>query len=345
MHSSSKKVTLKDVAEAAKVSRMTVSLALRNHPSLPKSTRYRIREVAERLGYRPDPNIGQLMEKIRGKKTHRLPNVIAYLTAHKRRDDWHNEPTQRMYYEGAKWRADELGYCLEEFWLREPGMTERRLSEIVRNRGIEGALIAPVPIAQELFLDFHWDYVSAVEIGYSLIKPALHRCCNHQFHSMMALMRNLQRAGYRKIGLAMRRDQDTRTHHNWRAGYLASLDLLDLSKTVPMLLPDSWSRSAFAKWLHKHHPDVIVTSGLDVALWLKALDIRVPGEIGLANIDLSPAMGDMTGIDQNSHDVGTAAFDLLVSLMRLNERGIPKLPRVLMLEGNYVQGSTTRKVG
>src|SRR5690606_27714546 len=48
-------LTLADVARVAGVHPTTVSLALRDHPSIPSETRARIRAVAKELGYRRDP--------------------------------------------------------------------------------------------------------------------------------------------------------------------------------------------------------------------------------------------------------------------------------------------------
>lgn len=337
-------VTLKEVADAAGVSRMTVSLSLRDHPSLPPATRRRIRRIADRLGYRGDPDIVKLMEKIREKKTNHLPNVIGYLTAHPQRLAWRAEPTQRMYYEGACRRAEECGYQIEEFWLREAGMTEKRLSEIIRNRGIEGVIVAPVPVAQNLFQQFRWEYVSAVELGYSLINPSLHRCCNHQFQSMLRLMRSLQAAGYRDIGLAMARDQDERVNCNWSAAYLVTQSQLSKHRNIPVLLTPDWNRQVFAQWLKRHRPEVIVTISPHVGQWLEEMGIRTPQDVGLANVDLRPDMSNVTGIDQHSTQVGAAAVNSLISLMRFSERGVPINPRILMVEGSYVQGATTRGI-
>ncbi|MDW8343724.1 MAG: LacI family DNA-binding transcriptional regulator [Verrucomicrobiae bacterium] len=50
-----KKVTLETVARAAGVHRATVSHSVRNHPSIPQTTRERIAEIARKLGYRPNP--------------------------------------------------------------------------------------------------------------------------------------------------------------------------------------------------------------------------------------------------------------------------------------------------
>lgn len=51
-----KRVTSKDVANAAGVSRTTVSLVLNNHPTviIPEATRQRVREVAAQLNYHPN---------------------------------------------------------------------------------------------------------------------------------------------------------------------------------------------------------------------------------------------------------------------------------------------------
>src|SRR5688500_4585380 len=52
--------TLADIAAAAKVHVTTVSLALRDHPSIPPVTRARIRAMAREFGYQRDPLIDAL---------------------------------------------------------------------------------------------------------------------------------------------------------------------------------------------------------------------------------------------------------------------------------------------
>lgn len=338
------RITLKHIAEQADVSRMTVSLALRDDPLLPQATRTRIQAIARQMGYRPDPDMARLMEVIRARKKRVEPNKIAYLTAYDNRPDWKKESTQWLYFDGAQRRAHECGYVLEEHWLRAPGMTDRRLSEIIRNRGIEGVIVAPLPGHEPIFDGFRWEYVSAVELGYSLSRPALNRACNHQFQSMMLLIQTLHAWGYRRLGLAMPRDQDDRVNHHWRAAYLAGQQLWAGSPNQPMpFLPDKWTRTEFERWLKASRPDCVVTIGKDVASWLAKLGWRTPQDIGLANVDLSPSMVGVTGIDQNSRRVGAAALDLLISQIRHNERGIPPVPRIVMLEGTFVPGSTARK--
>lgn len=340
-NSPNKRIGLQEVATAAGVSRMTVSLALRNHLSLPPATRKRIQEIAKQLGYQPDPDMGQLMEKMRARKKGRLPAIIAYITGYETRDGWRTFPTHVAYHEGAYARAAECGYRLDSFWLREPGMNEARLSSILRNRCIEGAIIAPFPDSGVISEQFRWDYLSAVQLGYSNLNWHLYRSCNHQFQSMKLLVQKLQQAGYRKIGLAMSAGQDERVNNNWRAAYLASQGNAPDSPSIPMQLSSNLDKNQFAHWYNEHRPDAIVTVGTDVHRWLTELKIKIPREVGLANVDLTSDMGKMTGIDQNSTAVGAAAVDHLITLMRFSERGIPSVPKILMVEGTFVQGTTT----
>ena len=59
---------MKHVAQAAGVSVMTVSLALRHAPSIPVATRERVLAAAEKLGYRRNPLVSVLMAGLRGRQ-------------------------------------------------------------------------------------------------------------------------------------------------------------------------------------------------------------------------------------------------------------------------------------
>jgi LacI family transcriptional regulator len=342
-YESAERIPLRLIAEKANVSRMTVSRALRDSPAVSRATRQRIQKIAQRLGYRPDPGLTRLLEAIRFRKQNRQPNVLAYLTAYDQRGGWRRHPTQRICFEGASRRAAECGYRLEEFWVMEPGMTDLRLSQIIRARGIEGVIIAPLPAPRLVLQKFCWEWFSAVEVGYSLALPALHRVCSHQFQSVMLLAEKLHAAGYQRIGLAMSRQHDERVHHHWRAGHLAAHSLWGVGdgRHLMFLSPD-WSRDTFQQWLKRCRPDAIITIGPSVGEWLAELDWRVPRDLGLANVDVALDAPGVTGIDQSPQLIGSAAIDLLLSLIQHHERGVPAVPRVTKVQGTFVPGRTIR---
>ena len=56
---------MQQIANVAGVSKSAVSLALRNDPRIPESTRFRIQKIAEKMGYRRNPVVDSLMTQLR----------------------------------------------------------------------------------------------------------------------------------------------------------------------------------------------------------------------------------------------------------------------------------------
>ena len=80
---------LQEIAEKAGVSRATVSLALRNQTSIPARTRTRIRQLAEQLGYRPNPLISALMSYHRAARPVKPTHLtLAFVVKFSHRDPW-----------------------------------------------------------------------------------------------------------------------------------------------------------------------------------------------------------------------------------------------------------------
>ena len=79
----------KTIAQEAGVSRMTVSMALRDHPRVAPETRKRIKKIAEAQGYTPDPNLTELMRYLRKRNISKEEPVIAILNGK-------NQPVDRL---------------------------------------------------------------------------------------------------------------------------------------------------------------------------------------------------------------------------------------------------------
>jgi DNA-binding LacI/PurR family transcriptional regulator len=330
--------TQQQIAERAGVSRMTVSLALRNHPSLPRETRERIQAIAKQLGYRPNPLISTLMAHLRAAHRPKFQANLAFITSFPTRDGW-LYPTYKQFYNGARDRAVQLGYGLEITWSREHGITSKRLTHILVARGISGLVIAPLPAASG-HLSLDWSKFSVAALGYSLARPNMHRAVNHQYHSMLLALRKLRHLGYRRIGLAMSAGHDQRADHNWSAGYLVFGSHLPKTDRVPMLLPPKLNAANFAPWFKKHQPDALVSQELFAMTLAQQLGCRVPDTLGFAHLDWATSDVPVAGINQHSEAIGAAAVDLVVAQLQRNERGLPARPRVLLVEGEWVDGPT-----
>ena len=70
---------MQDIADRVGLSRSAVSLALRNHPSIPEATRERVRQAAAELGYRRNPLVAALMMQLRQPR-HRATATLALIT-------------------------------------------------------------------------------------------------------------------------------------------------------------------------------------------------------------------------------------------------------------------------
>ena len=74
------RVSLGDVAREAGVSRMTVSLALRENGRLQATTAERVRAAAKRLGYMPNPRLSQVMAETARTRHGGQSGTLAFLT-------------------------------------------------------------------------------------------------------------------------------------------------------------------------------------------------------------------------------------------------------------------------
>jgi LacI family transcriptional regulator len=339
-----KPITIRDIAKAAGVSAMTVSLALRNQRTLSDATRLRIQALAREMGYRPNPLVSALMTQVRARRIVPHTYTIGYVTSSPFLGAWRRFPALIQIHEGMVERADQRGYMLEEFWMREPGMTGHRMSEILAARNIQGVIISSLPQAHgHVHLD--WPQFAAATIGYSLAHPPLHRAAENYMRSMALALHHLKRRGYQRIGLALWDADDARSERRWSAGMLLYQHQMKAAARVPILSASDWTRTTFAKWLRAFRPEAVVSPNLIVLNWLRALKVRVPEQVGFAHLECpAPGLYDCAGICCKSRLLGSAAVDLVVEQLERGERGIPAAPKIVLIEGQWSDGQTLRAV-
>ena len=337
------RVTQRDLARLAKVSHTTVSLALRDHPSIPAATRTRIANLAVRHGYRPDPMLSALNAYRVNRKPSRFQGTLVWLTSFDTPAAWQGMIQAHGYFLGAQAQADRLGYKLEEFWIGEPGLTAQRATQVLQSRGVRGLIVAPLPVAHGN-LALGWDRFSAVALGYSLVQPQLHVVMNHQFRNMRHLVQHLHDLGYRRIGFAMPATTDERVDHNYIGGFwVAQQELPPASARLAPLLAPAFGAAVFRRWFRRVRPDAVITSASwahQVIQWLATGDLAVPRDVGVAVASIPFGDPAISGIDENVRAVGAMAVDTVVGMIHRNETGIPANPWRILAEGTWFQGAT-----
>lgn len=334
------KINHSQIARAAGVSRPTVSRALQNHPSLPKSTRLRIQALANEMGYRPNPMVSALMASRNQSHPSSATTTMAVLTTWRPTLELAPVPTFKRLLKGAQLRAEQLGYQLEEFWLDEPGVSHARLSSILASRGIVAVLVAPVPPEHQA-IHLNWELFSAAAFAHFNLIPDLHCAAHFHFRSYTLAIAELAGRGYRRPGLVLTSATPKHVVSQWIGAHHAATAAFP-SRVAPFVFSSITARD-FIAWCKSHKPDIVLSNDHRIPKWLNEARKSLPSWIGFASLDRDPANKELGGIDQLNDEIGCAAVDLVVSQINCNERGIPRHAKNVLIEGRWVDGpSSTR---
>jgi LacI family transcriptional regulator len=332
--------TLTTIAKAADLAVSTVSYALRNNPKIPLVTRQRVRKLAEKMGYKPHPAVSTLMAHIKSAHLPKSPTKIAFVWIEPEIAGL-NSTFNRQSIAGARQRARERGYQLEEFRLFDPGMTSRRLSEILKTRGIAGIVFSGCDRRTSIDLEMDWNAHATAIIGNARCSPELHRAGHYHYMGMRRIMLELAARGYRRPAAVLESVVNERASRTWEAAFLAYHPTPN-SAHASLKKMEVIDPPALAPWLKKCRPDVlIVTKQVFIAPLRKVLGVA-NRDMGFAVISLEEESPDVSGINPGHQMVAANAVDLVLEQLMRNETGVPEDPREMLFDGHWVEGRTLR---
>lgn len=334
-----RRITMADVAREANVHQTTVSLALRNDPRLPAETRSRLRELAERMGYRPDPMLSALnIYRTSRAEAKARPTMALLMRARVKRNTFYCDD---QILKGARRACDRLGYRLVAFPVGHGEGEGARLSRILRTRGITGVILATFDSSVRRF-ELEWEHFSALCLESQHLGLSLHTVGNNQAAITRAAVRRILELGYRRIGLCVGQSEEASLKKPFTGGYLLEVhEHPELTPLPPLLLdngddPDVPAR--IASWIRTHRVDAVMSNWSGLPALLKAGGIRVPQDVGLATLDYNPNRGAYAGIRQSHQIVGERAVEALSLLMKTNQTGFIPFPNVTLVDGVWEDG-------
>lgn len=338
--SSAKRVTLRDIAKVIGTTPVSVSLALRNSARVSAALREKIQAKAREMGYRPDPMLAALAHYRRGSVKTPISAELAWINCWPDAKKLRSFKEFNLYWQGAFEEADKCGYRLEEFHLHG-NFSPARLEQILRARNIQGVLLPPLPPKNSSprpdWQQFDWSRFSVVRFGYSVEQPRAHIVTSDQLANGLLACENIRRLGYARLGLVT----TERLVMRFAAGYLHHQMNCEPALQMPPLLLHEANREAdkcaLAAWLKRRKPDVIFTDTQFVPTMLAELGLHVPRDIGLATTSVLDGHAD-AGVFQNSDEIGSAAVQLVISLIHHAEFGVPKVCREVLVEGRWQDG-------
>ncbi|MBC8095463.1 MAG: LacI family DNA-binding transcriptional regulator [Akkermansiaceae bacterium] len=345
LRAGSVRVTLRDVAKKIGVSHVTVSLALRNHPSIPPSRREQVRKMAEEMGYRPDPLLSSLSVYRSSKRPAKIQSSLAWLNHWEQPERLRRYKEFDAYWRGAAQASERFGYRLEDVrWTQD--CSAQRFEKILLTRGVRGVLIPPHQKLPD-WGDFDWNKFSLIRFGMSVPTPDSHLVTADHFRSILMAMGKIHGYGYARIGFVLPSDFDRHLGGNYSGGFYAAQKLFKIPHMVPPLMtvetdyrqrPDKAQR-ALHQWLIKERPDAVLTSVPEVPPMIRALGYRIPEDIAVAGTSAYDIPVD-AGINQNPESIGRIAAEMLVGQINVNERGEPPAPCRILVESSWQDGQS-----
>ena len=299
-------VTIYDVAKEAGVSIATVSKALNDSYTIPDQTKEMIREIADRLGYRPNARAKNFARRATG--------TVLYITDFYQNIAFEN-PHMFEIISGITTYLDDKDYSLTLKPLTKQA-APRYIRDIIQQRSADALIIHAHILSTELAA-----ILSRVDFPYLIIGKPAFRCnvcwidVNHEEAGKLAANYLLDR-GYRRMALIMGQKSDALSQSRLMGIQQAmaeeELTFEIVCNKSPYALDDEVLDSLL---IRQSRPEVLICSNNYLALHclqhIRKLGLKIPQDIALLTFDNYPfsmlADPTITAVKVDMHDMGINA--------------------------------------
>ncbi|MCF3651104.1 LacI family DNA-binding transcriptional regulator [Synoicihabitans lomoniglobus] len=347
--------TMADIAARIGVHPTTVSLALRSHPSIPLATRKRVLAASAEIGYVRNPLLDAFNFHRLNKRATKDGTTIAFVVDANTSPYFFGQAFHPLVYAGARAAAEAHHHSIEVFQVGEQDLSPKRLNTIIHSRGITGVLLSTFTL-QTQALELDLNELAAVKIESHHLCPHIDVVTNDQCQAARLAVRRLRALGYRRIGLATARDDESRLDDNFATGVIVEQAEMPESECVPPLhfertsLPEIGAK--VEAWVKANAVDVLITNWKEFlgephnaqeGSWtIPCTSLRVGEDIAFASLDVPVNRPDVAGIVQNHRLVGMRAMEQLSVLVRTFHRGPPEAPSATYVPGFWKDGTTIK---
>lgn len=287
-----------------------------------------MRAAAERLGYRPNARVGELMAHIRLARPLAKAEPLAFVYLEGDRAAAAGNGFAQQVERAARRHAERRGYRLDAFWLKGVEGNARRLADILEARGIGGVLFAPTRRTVEVA--WPWDRFAMAVVGMSEMGVEVPRAGHHHYEAMRMVLGRLQGGGARRPACLVAASTNERAHRGWQAAWLA---FGPRGGARRLRLYDEREAAGMERWLREVSPDAVVS---DDPWTLRQAAACLGGLPRERCVLLSWSAGvEFPGIEQGYDEIAEHGVDMLVTQLQRNERGLPNPPPMLLFPGRW----------
>lgn len=337
---------MKDIAAEAGVHQTTVSLALRNHPSLPLQTRERIQKLADKMGYRPDPALSALIAYRQTTKQTPMDQVIAFVVNCRDEQEFNESHVYSQLLEGARMRAAKLGFKVDLFWYDRDYKSGKALSHVLKSRGIQGVILAAFG-NHRLEISMEWEFYSVVKINILPQELAFDTILSNQMFGVRLAMSKLRKEGLRRIGLAVADHDEAHNRNMYSAGYLVGQRHLDESERVPPLLfhrkPKEKLLTEVVDWAREHRLEAVMSNWNNFDEAALHLTLNENQHCRFVPLDSDDRTRKYGGVFQNHPVIGERSIDMVVGQIKTFRRDQEESTSLTMVHPTWIPFSPWTK--
>lgn len=329
-------ITIKDIADRAKVSTATVSRALYNSGYVKEETRREILKIAEELGYKKHKQ-----NKLSKVKTNAIGVIVSDIT----------NPFFTQVVRGIEDVLNPVGYSLLLCNADENVEKEINYLRVLVNKKVDGIILTSAGGDHKIVREIVKKGMPVVLIDRLIDGLDVDGVVIDNISGAYEGVSHLISEGYRKIGVIIG-PLEIMTAKERFEGYKRALQSAGMEFDEHLVESGEYTREggyrAVKRLLDRAHPDAIfiinnvMTTGALLAL--KELKIKIPEEVGIVGFDdleWAPLMDPpLTTISQPIYTVGSTAAQLL--LYRLSKPAVIK-KEVVVLKSKLIVRESSKK--
>ena len=305
-----KKITIKEVAEEAGVSKTTISRFLNNnYRNMSKETKEKIAEVIERLNYRPSKQA----QALKSKHSYLIGVVVADIS----------NLYSSLLLKGIGSILEKSGYQMIIVDAANSVKQEKELLEKLIDQNVEGIILQPSSRQTA-----NYDFITERNIPLLLVDRQTEpekwsSVMTNNIDSTQEVIEKALAKGYENVVVISEPVQDVSTRElryetvkktmekagkGWKL--LEVTDEDQLTESLPPIIADTRKNLLFAS-----NGRVL----MDVLAWLIQHGIKIPEDVGITGFDdwnLTELVGPgITSIEQPSREIGKIAGQYLMDLL------------------------------
>ncbi len=340
-----KDITLKEIALKLGISITTVSKALKNYPDVSAKTKKAVKDLAQQLHYTPN----SFAVNLRTKESKTIGLIIPEVMHH-----FFSNIINAIIDE-----AEKNGYLVIILQSNESLELEKKQVELLINKRVDGILMS---LSNGSNYDDHIKEITDRNIPFVMFDKIskLCKCSKVIIDDQKAAANAVQHLidnNCKKIA-HIRGPLNPQNSIDRFIGYKKALEKNNIpfdSKLVYTCENVTFQEGIdFAKQIRNEHPDVdgifAITDLVAVGVLSHFNDnnIKIPEQVavvGFSNWFMSQVVTPkLSTVDQPSHEMGIAAFNLLLEEMNCHKADIPFTPRTIELETNLIVRDSSTKL-